>query len=177
MNKEFAGIGLLLLFALPLTSCQHGRQQQNRPNIVDVEEKIRSSLIGRSCSTVNLVIPTEELHEQTEAQIVLLYNGYDCDKCIEDGFSIAKYIDAHFSRQRVFIVSIMANTGFDQLRFDYSHYIFTDDSDVIRKELKYVPTPVMLQIDTSWYISDAIYLGVTNNVTRSQFIHSILSNQ
>lgn len=108
--------------------------------------------------------------------ILFLYNGFDCETCIEKGFMLAKTLDSLSGKQFVFIISTSANIGADQLRYDYFEYVYYDEHDLIRSELKYIYTPVLLYFDSLERIDEIYYSGYNNNYQdESLFIESCLN--
>lgn len=89
--------------------------------------------------------------------IVFLYNGFDCEACIKKGYKLSKVIDSLAQRQVVYIISTSANIGADQLKCEYPKYVYNDEHDLVRSELKYVYTPVFLFLDSTKSIDEAFY--------------------
>jgi len=108
-----------------------------------------------------------------KAIIIYLYHQYDCITCLEAGFEITKEIDAKFPYQKVYVISLGSNTSFEQSTFKYYNYIYQDSQDFIRKELKYIPTPVMLYIDTTKTIRKILQPKAYNSKEVKDFIKQI----
>ena len=67
----------------------------------------------------------------------------------------------------------MGNPTFYQKRNAYHEYVYSDSEDLIRKELKYVPTPILILLDSSNYIKDYILPGSSSNKETVSFIKEI----
>ena len=52
------------------------------------------------------------------------------------------------------MVSSISNHSMYQKHNNYYNYIYYDDKDLIRRELKYIPTPVMILLDDKKKIID-----------------------
>lgn len=100
-------------------------------------------------------------------------NYYDCGSCIDSGFSITKKIDSLYSDNKVIIISTMGSPSSFQQRNKYYEYIYIDSKDLIRKELKYVPTPIMLILDSSNCIKDYIFPNTSDDGEIVPFIKSV----
>lgn len=92
-------------------------------------------------------------------KVILLYNGFDCEKCINLGFQIVKKIDSLSKIQKCFIVATSSNINRLQILNNYQDYIYLDEKGKIRKELKFIYTPVLLKLDSLARIEDAYFLG------------------
>lgn len=83
-------------------------------------------------------------------QVILLYGGSDCYTCVEEGYNVIKTIDSiSHGLIKTNIISTSNYISSDQFRYNYKKYIFVDEHDIIRKELKYIYTPVILSFDLS----------------------------
>lgn len=107
-------------------------------------------------------------------RVIFLFNYYDCGSCIDLGFSITKKIDSLYRNNKVAIISTMGSPSSFQKRNKYYEYIYLDSKDLIRKELKYVPTPIMLLLDSSNCIKDYIFPNTSDDREVVPFIESVL---
>lgn len=71
------------------------------------------------------------------------------------------------------VISTMGSPSSDQARNEYYEYVYLDPKDLIRKELKYVPTPIIFLLDSSNCIKDYILPNVSDNETTTSFIESV----
>gem|GEM_PF-4978334 len=77
-------------------------------------------------------------------KIVFLFSFYDCEDCVDAGFVITKYIDELNNGKIVEAIACLVDPKNYQKRNEYFEYIHFDDSDEIRRELKFVPTPLII---------------------------------
>jgi len=133
---------------------------------LDQQKKI---LIGKSIKSLNKIISdTLEIREH----VVFLYNEFDCGTCVKNGFSLVNFIDSTAQKQFVYAVTTSINIGTDQLKYNYKKYVFYDEHDCIRSELKYISTPVLLFIDSTKKIGDVYYpTNGTNSFDKSSFVN------
>lgn len=134
---------------------------KNKHESIDIIDQTRL-LLNKKCTSIDSVILKDSIKDNI---VVFLYHGSDCYSCIKTGFEITHEIDSIIGYQKVFIVGIMANIGQEQTMFKYYNYIHQDPKDLIRKELKYLPTPIMFLVNTDRYIVDVLQPG---NCTREQ---------
>lgn len=72
---------------------------------------------------------------------------YDCQSCIDKGYLIVKILNSQNSNQKIFIISSTTNIGRDQARNNYYDFVYNDENGSLRKELKFIYTPVILVLD------------------------------
>jgi uncharacterized protein YcfL len=135
--------------------------------------KIKARLLNEDCKSVLGVVSQDQLPEN--GFVLFIYNAIDCEKCIATGFSIAKSIDSLASSRKVFIVSLMGNSSSEQTEYEYFDYIYDDVGDVIRKQLRYVPTPIMLYVDPDFKIRDILLPGMENTHNQNTFVEQFLN--
>ncbi len=168
MKYIFYRITILSICIVGLfSSCktrQTNKAQIDSNNVAD--SIIKVSLLNNKCEQIKNIIPSDITGGDF---VVLLYHGYDCDECIMTGFSLIKLIEK--KHPKVFAIGIMANTSIQQLNYNYKKYIYSDNNDIIRKELSYAPTPLLLHIDSSYIVKDVLYLGNNNKNRQDLFIH------
>lgn len=141
MRKIFP---ILLLCFL---SCQSVHKNSEPEQVINEQDYLH--LVGQSVLSLDSVIDSEEKQEE----IVLLYHPFDCGTCIDSGYVYTKMI-AESKKKKTRIITIMNNPAMEQKRNKYFEYIYIDRSDRIRKELKYVQTPIFLLIDSTRIIKD-----------------------
>lgn len=92
------------------------------------------------------------LEKKKEVQKILyIYNFYDCESCINKGFTWCKKI--HEYCKNLYIITSDTQAYRDQYRNKYYEYIYYDERDRIRRELKFVPTPIFVFLDQNNMIS------------------------
>jgi hypothetical protein len=113
----------------------------------------------------------------TTNHVVFLYNGFDCSTCIDIGYIMSKKMDSISKAQLVYVVSTSANIGRDQLKNDYQTYVYNDEKDLIRKDLKYIYTPVFLLLDSNNKISKVFYPNYNRDKNKENlFIKECIEN-
>jgi hypothetical protein len=107
--------------------------------------------------------------------VVFIFNYYDCETCVDCGFHISKKIDLLSDKQMVYPIASMMNPTVYQQRNQYYEYIYTDDRDLIRRELKYIPTPVLILMNDKNTVLDVFFPKDTLNENHQRFIESCLT--
>jgi len=130
-------------------------------------------LIGKEVHVVDSII----YDRKTKKSVVFLFNYYDCETCVDAGFCIVKKIDELSKRRMCYPIGSMLNPSSYQQRNKYYEYIYMDDKDLIRKELKYIPTPVLLLIDGDNLIQDALFPTDTLGGSYKEFLLSCLRSE
>ena len=148
---------LVLFFLLCLIyGCKYDKGQKNKIRgsevKVYVDEKT-SWLIDKTVISMDSILP----FKKNDDYVAFLFSYHDCETCVDAGFYISKKLDALSNRQYVFSVASMLNPATYQERNKYYNYIYYDNKDLIRKELKYLPTPVMLLLDKNNTIKAAYF--------------------
>ena len=93
-----------------------------------------------------------------------IFNYYDCEVCIDRGFEVVNFIDSKRNEESIkVIVSMFCEVTSTQKRNSYKGFIYKDKKDLIRKGLKYVPTPIMLIVDNELRIKDAYIFEVSQD--------------
>jgi predicted permease len=130
------------------------------------------SLENRRIKSLNKIVSfTKQL---TTHSLIYYYTGYDCSTCVENGFELINEINHYAKRENIFVIGTNTNIGRDQVNYDYRNYIYSDEKQLLRKELKYIYTPVFLLIDTSFDIKKVYFPTRTEtNTVRDDFIKSI----
>ena len=75
---------------------------------------------------------------------------------------MVKQIDKFYKRKSVPIISSMGSPTLYQLRNQYFEFVYSDTNDLIRKELKYVQTPIMIRVDSNRMILDYLFPNVSD---------------
>lgn len=151
---------IVLLSIILLYSCGNGLRSEKHNN----GDNDKFHLTGKQIASIDSILPKDP------SRILFLFNYHDCGSCVDSGFRITKRIDSIHSSKKVFIVSTMGDTQFYQLRNKYNGYIYMDHQDLIRKELKYIKTPIILSLDSTSRIVDYIFPNETSYNKVSLFI-------
>lgn len=109
-------------------------------------EVLQERLLGTALPVATEVIDSPAFAE-VRPSVVFLVRGLDCDTCVAKGFSFARRLQAEFPDEVVFAVGCQTNPGLLQMSFGWDGFVFLDDEELIRKELKFVLTPVFLFLD------------------------------
>lgn len=130
--------------------------------------EMSKSLVNKQLNGIAGVVDSLEFSDN-EA-IVLLYSGYDCSSCIDAGFGMIKRLN---NPDNLYVVALQTNPAVQQQKYEYFKYIYLDDEDILRQELKFVPTPIMLLIDSTYKIKDAIAIDTYNGVEQNKFVKRV----
>jgi len=112
--------------------------------------------------------------------IIFLYSGFDCGTCVLKGLAQSATIDSILSKHksRVFVIASNTNYGVDQLNSGYHKYIFNDVHESIRKELKYLYTPIFIQLNGDRTVESIYFpLPLNNDLHFRKFINNILNEE
>lgn len=150
---------LILLFcALTCFSCD---SKKSRTILVEQEQKDTDpfKLKGMRITSLDSILQGMDKN----AEMILLYNFYDCESCVDSGFQLVKRLDEFYKRKSVPIISSMGSPTPYQSRNQYFEYVYSDTNDLIRKELKYVQTPIMIRVDSNRVILDYLFPNVSDD--------------
>lgn len=98
--------------------------------------------------------------EITGQSVFLIYTGYDCGNCVEKGFEIVKKIPHKLENAKVRIIASNTNILNDQHRYDYKQYIFRDNKDRVRKQLKFYYSPAILLMKDNLKPAEVFFPGL-----------------
>ena len=125
-NKFFT---LFILLCI-IWGCSNNQKKEN--DVTKTPQKDVYNLIGKRVTSIDSIVSNKT------CRFIFLFNYYDCGSCIDLGFSITKKIDSLYRNNKVAIISTMGSPSSFQKRNKYYEYIYLDSKDLIRKELKYV---------------------------------------
>ena len=163
-------IRLICLFSFFL--CLFPKNKMVEQNISSLLNQDVDRLKGRQILSLDSVVGETE-----KCVIVYIFNYYDCETCIDKGFEIVNLIDNSKKREYVkVIVSMFHEVTSTQKRNSYRGFIYKDKNDLIRKELRYIPTPVMIIVDNNCRIRDACIFEISQDKKQlDDFIKKCLS--
>ncbi|MDA3878840.1 MAG: hypothetical protein PF436_00495 [Prolixibacteraceae bacterium] len=170
----------IILFVVTFSSCIKKDNEKVKGNALSEKDSLLMTQIDRiknkEVESLKLILDSTT---QIANNIVFLYNGFDCGTCIDIGYEMAKKIDSSLNSQEVYIISTSANVGQDQLRNNYKNYVYIDEKNIIRKELKFIYTPVFLSFDADNRIKNVFFPGFNNRniMEENSFIRSCIENQ
>jgi hypothetical protein len=109
------------------------------------EDKLKDRFVDKKIKSINKILFDEK--ELNEKKVVLVYTGFDCQSCVDKGFQIIKILSAPKVNNKVYIIASNSNIGNDQNRNNYYDFVYNDVNELIRNELKFIYTPVILVLD------------------------------
>ncbi len=123
------------------------------------QERLRElalNLKGVRLESLSGIIP--DFRYPDSGCVLFLFSGYNCDTCIELGFNIMTHLtDGGMSSDAIFVVGSDTDVGSIQLRYNYRDMIYPDNENLIRQELKFIYTPIMLLFDEKGLVSDVFF--------------------
>lgn len=138
-------------FLILLTSCNVSHKQETNNYVLERRENDQDWLKGKKVLCIDSII-----EKRNKVEILYIFNYYDCESCVKRGFLTINEIDKRTSFGTVkAIASMYQEVSSTQRDCEYRGYIHKDTNDLLRKELKYIPTPILLIIDDSCKIEYA----------------------
>lgn len=158
------GAGFLGACGGPSRSTVGERQAQDTAYL-QYEAMIRDFLVGKRLSSLAKIMAPDDV--PPAHCVLLIYHGMDCGSCLDAGFASL----GRLRNERVpcVVVAIDANVSEVQQRYGYYDYIYTDRGDWLRRELKYVNTPILLLLDDSLQIVDMYKPASGTEVAATRF--------
>jgi hypothetical protein len=135
---------ILCFLLLIAVGCKQNTKQQ------PVSEKIKTGknadfLTGQTVKHIDSILSVEF----NNSHIVYIFNQYDCGNCVHAGFLLLKELNALYGHEQVHAIICSPNNPSSlQEHYNYREYIYSDNNNVIRKALKYLPTPVFLLLNS-----------------------------
>lgn len=153
---------LISIFAVLFFSCQG-----NVNKTVNVKEM---DIIGWNLSSVKEVLRDSN---NSNLYLVLLASGFDCGSCIENGLKLLKSSSDELMKMgiRSFCIISNCNTFGYQQRSGYSDYIFNDERDLIRKQIKFINTPRFILLDDNCKVLSSIVVNQKLKTIEAIFNH------
>lgn len=159
---------IIVLFCI--LTCLSCNKRKSQTIVLVPEEKIDPfRLKGMRVTSLDSILQGKDRN----ADIVFLYNFYDCGSCVDSGFQLVKRIDDFYKNKSVPIISSMGSPTLYQSRNQYFEYVYSDTNDLIRKELKYVQTPIMIKVDSNRIILDYLFPNVSDENEYARFLSSL----
>jgi hypothetical protein len=150
---------LLVVVSFLLFSCNiKDEKRVNKYNINTLNNQ-KKQLLNRNITSFNNIFGDSI---NTANKVIMLYNEFDCGSCINEAFNKIKTLDSINSSQSCYVITSSVNISKDQLINDYSNYVFYDEHDKIRRELKYIKTPVLLKLSSCSKVKDVYFPGADN---------------
>lgn len=127
--------------AISVLACGN-RKQQSRIISSDI---ISETVVGKKIPIIDSLYQDNK----GERYLVLLCSPYDCTPCLDKAFEILNLINQTTVSNSKWVISVLDEPSSLQRQYNYFDYIIFDGEDVIRKSLKYIPTPVFLMADSA----------------------------
>lgn len=165
-------VGYVILAALWFAACGAPKpsvsvadSQERDTAYLQYEAMIRDFLVGKRMASLAEVMAPDPV--PGEPSVLLVYHGMDCGSCMETGFGLLKRL----RREGVpcAVVAVDANISEAQRQYEFFDYIYTDRRDRLRRELKYVNTPILLLLDDSLRIADIYKPAVGTDSAAERF--------
>jgi hypothetical protein len=127
-----------------VSACNHALKQ---PEKFERYKQSRDAdfLLGKTVKGIDSILSVK----CKDNYIVYIFNSNDCGSCVDEGFSLLKKLTALYTNRVYAITPSLDNPAFLQKNYGYYEYIYRDNNDMIRRELKYIPTPVFLLLDNT----------------------------
>lgn len=164
-NKLY--IIIIILISMLLYSCSIGKKKNIKLENENIYIKQKVSVINKKINSLDDILGDTI---NVAKRIVFIYNGLDCETCIDKGYLLAKKIDKIRNKKIVYVITTSTNIARDQLRNNYLEYVFYDEHDLIRKDLKYILTPAFVFFDAEEKIKFIYYPGLENEDEENIFI-------
>ena len=133
------------VFFIFLLSCNQNRQKITEEPVLTIEERLQDRFINRNLASANTILFSGKAVD--DKKILLVYTGFDCQSCVDRGFQVLKKLRSENNSHKVFVISTNANIGLDQARNEYYDFVYSDSQELIRMELNFIYTPVILVLD------------------------------
>ncbi len=156
---------LFLLFSCNKPQTQNQLKIQNNKPVL-LLEKQKNRILGKQIKALNSILGDSI---DISNKVVFLYNGFDCNTCIDIGYQMILELNKK-KNDRNFIVATSANVAQDQIANGYENYVFYDEHDLIRKELKYIKTPVLLRFDDKARVCQVFFPNLESESLRIDFM-------
>jgi hypothetical protein len=162
-----------------MLSCK--RVQNNSDNFSrQINEKYLDAtkfLEGKSVSSIKKIL-SDSLPDGKDF-IVLYYDGRDCSSCIDIGFNLIKRVKNFNRSVCCFVIANNARISQDQFNNSYKNYVFNDEFELIRKQLNFIYSPVVLRINKDLLIENIWFIN--NGLNEEEFdpailFHKVISN-
>lgn len=157
MNKHI--VILVLIFC----SCKNLDVNHNSTIKVDTRlQQQKNTIVGKKLDLIKNIVGESS---NISNKFMLIYNGFDCRSCINSGYRMVNKIDSLAGLQMCYVIATSTSVARDQLDNNYINFVFYDEHDLIRRELKYIYTPVILKLNSNNIISDLYFPGKNGNPT------------
>jgi hypothetical protein len=150
MNKN-TKLFLISLFSAPILLILYYYNYSNRVINEDAKKvkfvEAENFLLNKNINSLSAILPDSIITNRNLC--VMLYTGMDCGTCIEKGFETINQLSQRVPQKNIAVISSKSNIGRDQLMFNYKELVYSDDTEKVRQELKFIFTPVLILLDSA----------------------------
>lgn len=144
-NNTCKPLSALIVLSFALLSCVNHRDIKNEADF----------LSGKTIRCLDSLI----IHEPSKKIVLLICSPFDCQPCLDVGFGVINELEKmNIADIQISVVGVLSDPSPLQERYKYYKYLPFDADDNLRRELKFVPTPCILVIDTNCVINKWIRL-------------------
>lgn len=160
---------LILCYFFSINNIQNEKRYIDGQKLLSEKySQFKSNLINKKLLSIKMIITNIHIDKKI---YLLVYNGFDCQLCIDKGYKIIKNISSN-SLGEFYIIASNTNISSDQIRNEYYDTIYHDKKERIRKEIKFIPTPVLFQISKDYKIIDAFFpLNIEQEADMNKFLN------
>lgn len=137
-----------------ITSVNKG--EYKKESILNIKYKeIKFTLINKKIESIRKILKID-INELESPIIVMVYNGFDCESCIKKAIEYLINVK-RVEEKEFYIIASNTSANSDQVKFNLENYIFYDSTDSIRRELKFIPTPIILFLNKKYEVLDVYF--------------------
>ncbi len=179
MKLTFLYLVLLILFScIYQNNSNQGETLRFHEDVVKKKEKKKKNILktieGKELFSIKNIIG-DSILLLNKHNVILYYNGADCFTCIERSFQLLNELEKQL-RINILVVGANSNFSNEQINFDYYDFIYYDEKEQIRRELRFVPTPVMFVIDVDYIIEKACFPHYSEGLEEQRMFKSYLKS-
>lgn len=157
---KYLSVFVIFFLAIFNIGCRNSDNSNSNTKMsrYDDVDKVREMIKNTKMTSLQKVVG--DTIEITGQSVFLIYTGYDCGNCVEKGFEIVKRIPDKLENAKVRIIASNTNILNDQHRYDYKQYIFRDNKDRVRKQLKFYYSPAILFMKDNLKPAEVFFPGL-----------------
>ncbi len=152
-NLIFSVIIIIGIFLYYRTTSQSTAYTKTSKLVMEQKvSQFKDMVMSRKILCLNNIIG-----DNAQNKLILLYSASDCRSCIKEGFEIIKAIDSTISAKRTAVISSGSDIAYDKISFNYKKNIYEDNKQLLRNELQYIATPILIVVDEAMVVKDAYF--------------------
>lgn len=160
------------LNGIRITDAQTRMYETIKTSVLQKAKLMEQRMVGKK-----LNISVSKYKNLKEKKLLFIYNNLDCSSCIEKGFKIIKNIDS-LKNGLTQVITNYSNVSKVQLDNTYDKEILIDDNNLIKRELNFNITPLLLFVNDQFviekaYIPTIYHSAKDDNAFISDFIRRI----